>query len=112
VLARTVLILFPRMRSPRDIHPVTAYTVDIDPSAWNQLAVLETEDYMHIRERLDAIAAEWMAAPPLPPRPSQEARSADTRAFVVERYAVLYSVDAERGRVTLLEVTRRMAQEE
>jgi mRNA-degrading endonuclease RelE of RelBE toxin-antitoxin system len=32
-------------------------------------------------------------------------------AFVVDGYAVLYGIDAERGRVTLLEVARRLAQD-
>ena len=106
-------MFLPGMRNSRDLHSVTAYTVDISPSAWSQLAVLETDDYGSIRAKLDAIAAEWMAAhPPPPPRPKQEAWSADVRAFVIEGYAVLYVVDTERGRVTLLEVTRRMTQEE
>jgi mRNA-degrading endonuclease RelE of RelBE toxin-antitoxin system len=101
------------MRSVQGTHPVTAYTVDISPSAWSQLATLTTDDYGRIRARLDAIAAELNATPPPhAPGPRQEARSAETRAFVVDGYAVLYAVDAERGRVTLLEVTRRLPREE
>lgn len=90
-----------------------AYTVDISPSAWSQLATLAIEDYGRIRARLDAIAAELMAEqPPQPLRSPPRGSGADARAFVVEGYAVLYSVDPERGRVTLLEVTRRIPEEE
>jgi mRNA-degrading endonuclease RelE of RelBE toxin-antitoxin system len=100
------------MRRSRDLQPGTAYTVDVSPSAWSQLATLTTDDYSTIRQRLDVIAVELMDTQP--PRPSSappQARSADTRAFVIEGYAVLYSVDPEHGRVTLLEVTRRIPDE-
>jgi mRNA-degrading endonuclease RelE of RelBE toxin-antitoxin system len=101
------------MRRSRDLQPGTAYTVDISPSAWSQLATLTTEDYGIIRGRLDGIAVELTATqPPQPSITPREARGTDTRAFVVEGYAVLYSVDTERGRVTLLEVTRRIQDED
>ena len=101
------------MRSSREIQPVTGYTVDVSPSAWNQLATLATDDYGHIRAKLDAIAAELTAAqPPQSPTQQPQGRSADARAFVLTGYAVLYAVDAERGRVTLLEVAKRIQQEE
>jgi mRNA-degrading endonuclease RelE of RelBE toxin-antitoxin system len=101
------------MRRSRDLQPGTAYTVDISPSAWSQLATLTTEDYGAIRERLDVIAVELTAAqPPQPSSTPRQPHGTDTRAFVVEGYAVLYSVDPERGRVVLLEVTRRIPEEE
>ncbi len=100
------------MRRSRDLQPGTAYTVDIRPSAWSQLATLTTDDYALVRARLDTIAAELMATQPPSPSPSSQAPSADTRAFVVGGYAVLYAVDAERGWVTLLEITRRIPEEE
>jgi mRNA-degrading endonuclease RelE of RelBE toxin-antitoxin system len=105
-----MLIVPPEMRSARDIHPVTAYSVDISPSAWSQLATLATDDYGRIREKLDAIANEMGST--RQSHPPREAGSTDARAFIVEGYAVLYAVDAERTRVTLLEVTRRIAEEE
>jgi mRNA-degrading endonuclease RelE of RelBE toxin-antitoxin system len=102
------------MRRSRDLQPGTAYTVDISPSAWSQLAMLTTEDYSAIRERLDVIAVELTASQPPQPSaaPPRQAHGTDTRAFVVEGYAVLYLVDPERGQVTLLEVTRRIPEEE
>jgi mRNA-degrading endonuclease RelE of RelBE toxin-antitoxin system len=101
------------MRSSRKTHPVTAYTVEVSPSAWSQLATLVTDDYAHIRAKLDAIAAELTATqPPTAPTSQQEEQRAAARAFVVEGYAVLYAVDAERRSVTLLEVTKRLPQEE
>jgi mRNA-degrading endonuclease RelE of RelBE toxin-antitoxin system len=100
------------MRRSRELQPGTAYTVDIRPAAWSQLATLTTDDYALIRARLDSIAAELMLSQPPPPSPSSQASSEDTRAFVVEGYAVLYLVDPERGQVTLLEVTRRIPEEE
>ena len=103
----------PGMRRSRDLQPGTAYTVDISPSAWGQLATLTTEDYGAIRERLDVIAVELTATQPTQPSSTpRQPRGTDTRAFIVEGYAVLYSVDPERGRVTLLEVTKRIPEEE
>jgi mRNA-degrading endonuclease RelE of RelBE toxin-antitoxin system len=93
------------MRRARETPPVTAYVVDISPPAWNQLATLSADDYGRIRSRLDAIASGL--TPAQPPSSTQEAQ-----AFVVEGYAVLYAVNAEHRRVTLLEVTRRIPQEE
>jgi mRNA-degrading endonuclease RelE of RelBE toxin-antitoxin system len=105
-----MLIVSPEMRSARDIHPVTAYSVDISPSAWSQLATLASDDYARIRAKLDAIAAELGAA--RSQDSSRDSGSADARAFIAGGYAVLYAVDAERTRVTLLEVTRRIPEEE
>lgn len=85
------------MRSSRDIYAGTAYTVDISPSAWGQLATLTTDDYARIRVQLDAIAAR------LPVEPG----SADTRSVVVDAYRVFYTVDGERKRLTLLDITHR-----
>src|SRR3712207_1035602 len=103
----------PGMRRSRDLQPGTAYTVDISPSAWSQLATLTTEDYGTIRGRLDVIAVELTATqPPQPSSSPRQERGTDTRAFVIGGYAVLYSVDPERGRLTLLEVTRRIPDED
>jgi mRNA-degrading endonuclease RelE of RelBE toxin-antitoxin system len=89
------------------------YTVDISPSAWNQLATLPADDYRRIRAKLDTIANTLSTAQPPPsPLPTQEARDMEARASFLEGYAVLYDIDAERRRVTLLEVTQRFAQEE
>ncbi len=85
--------------------------MDISPPAWSQLATLSTDDYGRIRARLDAIAAELTRPQPPAPTPPQGVRSGGTMAFVVDGYAVLYGIDAERGRVTLLEVARRLAQD-
>ena len=101
------------MRSTRDTHPSTAYTVEISPAAWKQLATLPTDAYGRIRAKLDTLANELTAAQPPPwPTPQQEAPSADARASIVEGFAVLYGVDAERRRLTILEVTKRLPQEE
>lgn len=101
------------MRSSRDLQPATPYTVDISPSAWGQLATLATDDYGRIRTKLNALAAQLSEAqPPHAPTPQPEVRSEDARAFVFAGYAVLYAVDAERRRVTVVEVARRIRQEE
>jgi len=101
------------MRSPRDKQPGTAYTVEISPAAWKQFAMLPTDDYARIRAKLDALANELAAAQPPPsPTPEQEAPSVDARASIVEGFAVLYGVDAGRRRLTVLEVTKRLPQEE
>ena len=112
-LGLTVLICLPLMRSTRDKPPGTAYTVEISPAAWKQLAKLPTDDYGRIRAKLDAIANELTAAQPPPrPTPQQEVASADARAAIVDGFAVLYDVDAERRRLTVLEVMKRLPQEE
>jgi hypothetical protein len=36
----------------------------------------------------------------------------DARASIAEGFAVLYGVDAERRRLTILEVTKKLPQEE
>lgn len=108
-----MLICLPRMRRHRDKHPGTAYTVEISPAAWTQLATLPVDDYGRIRTKLDALANELTAAQPPPwPTPAQEAPGVDARASIVEGFAVLYGVDTERRRITVLEVTRRLPQEE
>ena len=99
------------MRSARETPASTEYLVDISPPAWNQLATLSADDYGRIRARLDAIAADLTLHQPPAPTPQQGAQSVGTRAFVVDGYAVLYGIDAERGRLTLLEVARRVAQD-
>jgi len=112
-LCLTVLICLPRMRSTRDRPPATAYTVEISPAAWKQLAMLPADAYARIRAKLDAIANELTAAQPPPgPTPQQKAPSEDARASIVDGFAVLYNVDAERRRLTVLEVTKRLPQEE
>jgi mRNA-degrading endonuclease RelE of RelBE toxin-antitoxin system len=112
-LGWTVLICLPLMRSSRDKHPGTAYTVEISPTAWKQLATLPTDDYGRIRAKLDVLANELTAAqPPQWPTPEQEAPSVDARASIVEGFAVLYGVDTEHRRLTVLEVTKRLPQEE
>ena len=97
------------MHSPRDEQPGTAYTVEIGPAAWKQFATLPADDYARIRSRLDTLASELTAAQP---PPEQGAPSADVRATLVEGFAVLYGVDTERWRLTVLEVTKRLPQEE
>jgi mRNA-degrading endonuclease RelE of RelBE toxin-antitoxin system len=101
------------MRSTRNKQPGTAYTVEISPAAWKQLAMLLSDAYGRIRAKLDTLANELTAAQPPPwPTPQQEAPSADARAYIVEGFAMLYGVAAERRRLTVLEVTKRLPQEE
>ena len=101
------------MGNTRDKHPGTAYTVEISPAAWRQFSLLPSEVYARIRVKLDTLANELTAAQPPPgPTPEQEAPSADARASIVEGFAVLYSIDTARRRLTVLEVTKRLPQEE
>ncbi|HEX8435860.1 hypothetical protein [Archangium sp.] len=83
--------------------------MEISPAAWKQFATLPADDYARIRAKLDALANELTAAQP-PPLPTPA--SVDARASIVEGFAVLYSVDAGRRRLTVLEVTKRLPQEE
>jgi mRNA-degrading endonuclease RelE of RelBE toxin-antitoxin system len=90
-----------------------AYTVEISPAAWKQFATLPTDDYARIRSKLDTLANALTAAQPPPlTTPEQGAPSADARAAIVDGFAVLYGVDTERRRLTVLEVTKRLPQEE
>ncbi|HYO67141.1 MAG TPA: hypothetical protein VEU33_13790 [Archangium sp.] len=101
------------MRSTRDKHPGTAYTVQISPAAWKQMVTLPTDDYGRIRTKLDKLANELTAAQPPPwQTPEQQAPIADTRTSIVEGFSVLYGVDAERRRLNVLEVTKHLPQEE
>jgi mRNA-degrading endonuclease RelE of RelBE toxin-antitoxin system len=87
--------------------------VDISPEAWRQLATLPADDYGRIRAKLDALANELLSMHPSPwPAPGPQGPGADARASILEGFAVLYGVDSERRRLTVLEVTRRLPMEE
>ena len=101
------------MRSTRGTNPAVAYTVDISPDAWRQLATLPADDYSRIRAKLDALANELTSMQPPPwPISGQQGSGGDARASVLEGFAVLYGVDSERRRLTILEVTRRLPSED
>jgi mRNA-degrading endonuclease RelE of RelBE toxin-antitoxin system len=101
------------MRSSREKTPAAAYTVDISPEAWRQLATLPADDYGRIRAKLDALANELTSTQTSPwSAPGQEGPGANARASILEGFAVLYGVDRERRRLTVLEVTRRLPPEE
>jgi mRNA-degrading endonuclease RelE of RelBE toxin-antitoxin system len=87
-----------------------AYTVDISPPAWNQLAHLSLESYRRIREELDAVAASLMTGgnwgvSQAEQRPGQPNSSP---SLTVDDAIAVYEVDHERRRVVLLEVAQRL----
>jgi mRNA-degrading endonuclease RelE of RelBE toxin-antitoxin system len=93
----------------RSEAPVRAYTVEVSPPAWNQLAHLTVETYRRIREELDAVAAELTdEGPRARAREVMGHRiSASRPSVVVDDAIALYDVDHERRRVLLLEVAPR-----
>ncbi|MFL5355653.1 type II toxin-antitoxin system RelE family toxin [Archangium sp.] len=100
--------------SPRNFVQRIVYTVEISPSAWNQLAHLTLETYRRIRDELDAVAAALGEGSErvLPPRGKRDGGHAPPRLSVVVDDAIaLYDVDRERRVVLLLEVARRLPQE-
>lgn len=89
------------------------YTVDISPSAWNQLAHLSLETYRRIREELDAVALalDEGRSQLLPGAVKVSGHRASTPSVVVDDAVVVYDVDHEHQRVLLLEVARRLPRE-
>ncbi|KFA92812.1 type II toxin-antitoxin system RelE family toxin [Archangium violaceum] len=89
------------------------YTVEISPSAWNQLAHLSLETYRRIRDELDAVAT--ALAKGLHPGRSETVRVAgrpvSAPSVVVDDAIAVYEVDHESHRVLLLEVARRLPRE-
>lgn len=83
-----------------------AYTVEVSPPAWNQLAHLTVETYRRIRAGLDAVAIELTEKGPRGLLPSLSKPS-----LVVDDAIAIYEVDHERRRVLLLEVARRFIPE-
>lgn len=93
----------------RSEAPVLAYTVEVTPPAWNQLAHLPVETYRRIREELDVVALE-LTEESLRARPrdvTSTRPSASRPSVVVDDAIALYDVDPERRRVLLVEVARR-----
>ncbi|MFY0564973.1 type II toxin-antitoxin system RelE family toxin [Archangium lansingense] len=89
------------------------YTVEISPSAWNQLAHLSLETYRRIREELDAVASALAeeCKEVLPGRMKGSGHPTSTPSVVVGDAIALYDVDHEHQRVLLLEVARRLPRE-
>ncbi|MFY0573772.1 hypothetical protein ACN28S_04825 [Cystobacter fuscus] len=73
----------------------TAYTVEIDPSAWSQLALLRVDTYRRVREALMNVASSVSPAEVV-----CQARS----PLVVDDMVAHYDVDHLRRRVLLREV--------
>ncbi|WNG15068.1 hypothetical protein [Cystobacter fuscus] len=73
----------------------TAYTVEIDPSAWSQLALLRGDTYRRVREALTNVASSVT-----PAEMSSQARF----PLVVDDTVAHYDVDHLRRRVLLREV--------
>lgn len=86
-----------------------AYTVEVTPPAWNQLAHLTVDTYRRIREELDAVAAELTkeGSKAHAREPKGTWPSSSRPSVVVDDAIALYNVDHERRRVLLLEVARR-----
>ncbi|EPX61624.1 hypothetical protein D187_010243 [Cystobacter fuscus DSM 2262] len=73
----------------------TAYTVEIDPSAWSQLALLRGDTYRRVREALTNVASTVT--------PAEVACQAGS-PLVVDGTVAHYDVDHLRRRVLLREV--------
>jgi mRNA-degrading endonuclease RelE of RelBE toxin-antitoxin system len=87
-----------------------AYTVDISPPAWNQLAHLSLESYRRIREELDAVAASLTSGGRRSVSQAEQGpgHPASTPSLTVDDAIAVYEVDHERRRVVLLEVAQRL----
>ena len=88
------------MRRPESLR---AYTVEVSPSAWKQLAQLPLETYQRLRQELDTIAARLRTPTPVPIL-RRGVVPAITRSVSLEGYVALYDVDTERRCLVLREV--------
>jgi hypothetical protein len=87
-----------------------AYTVDISPPAWNQLAHLSLESYRRIREELDAVAASLSTGDRRSVAQVEQApgHPTSTPSLMVDDAIAVYELDHERRRVVLIEVAQRL----
>ncbi len=93
--------------------PSIVYTVEISPSAWNQLAHLPLETYRRIRQELDALAAALTEGRTevVPGTLRGVGHAPSTPSVVVDDAIIVYDVDPGSRRVLLLEVARRLPRE-
>ena len=96
------------MRRPESL---SAYSVEVSPSAWQQLAHLSLATYQRIRQELEAAASRLRMPTPAPLPLKGSAAPTITRSLVVEGYVALYAVDPERRRLRLLEVAQQFSHE-
>jgi mRNA-degrading endonuclease RelE of RelBE toxin-antitoxin system len=96
------------MRRPESLN---AYSVEVSPSAWQQLAQVSLETYQRIRQELETTASRLRTPTPVPLSLKGSAGPAVTRFLVVEGYVALYVVDAERKRLRLLEVAHELSRD-
>jgi mRNA-degrading endonuclease RelE of RelBE toxin-antitoxin system len=94
------------MRCPENL---SAYSVEVSPSAWRQLAQLSLETYQRIREELEVAASHLRTSRPVPPPLKGSTGPTVSHSLVVEGYRVLYTLDMERGRLRLLEVAHLLS---
>lgn len=82
------------------------YSVQINPTAWTQLAHLPVDSYRRLREALDAVAARLTErqAQGLPVR---QVEPGGAQALSLDGLVVRYEVDHALRRVLLLEVGPR-----
>jgi mRNA-degrading endonuclease RelE of RelBE toxin-antitoxin system len=96
------------MRRPESL---SAYSVEVSPSAWQQLAQLSLATYQRIRQELEEAASRLRTPVPAPLPLKGSAAPTITRSLVVEGYVALYTVEPERRRLRLLEVARQFSHE-
>jgi hypothetical protein len=96
------------MRRPESL---SAYSVEVSPSAWQQLSQLSLATYQRIRQELEAAASRVRTLTPVPLPLKGSAAPAITRSLVVEGYVALYALEPERRRLRLLEVAQQFSHE-
>jgi len=89
----------------------TGYAVEISSTGWKQLSFLALETYQLIRGELDAVADRLARMGTRTLALVKTLCEASSLSVVVGEYVVLYDVDAERGRVILREIARRLPQD-
>jgi mRNA-degrading endonuclease RelE of RelBE toxin-antitoxin system len=81
------------------------YSVQINPSAWTQLAHLPVDSYRRLREALDAVAAR-LTESQAQGMSATQVEPGGLQALNLEGLVVRYEVDHALRRVLLLEVGR------
>jgi mRNA-degrading endonuclease RelE of RelBE toxin-antitoxin system len=89
----------------------TPYSIEVSSGAWKQLSHLPLETYRRIRTELDAVATRLTNLGPHTLGLLKTVCLATSLSLVVEEYVVLYDMEAERKRLTLREVARRLPQD-
>jgi hypothetical protein len=94
------------MATDNNAHP--AFTVDISPAAWRQLASFPRDTYLRVQGRLSELAARATAGRLPHPHPVQGGETKSSATFIVGDFAARYELDTSARAIRLVAVENRL----